>query len=135
MSSSNYEYSTGTVTVTGTTGVQKISIILASSNFSWSTGAPGTGGTGIKLSSTNGTVVPVSSFSVNGSNMVVQTAGDGSTTASFIVTTYIAASNNPDTMYIMADSDPGVTVTFQFPGQDPATLSQTKVGLPWPGNQ
>ncbi|MBI3284930.1 MAG: hypothetical protein HYZ65_08800 [Burkholderiales bacterium] len=130
---SSYQYVTGTVRVTNALPGQKISVVLSGSDITWSSGDPLSRGTGISLSSDGGVAVPVSMFSVNGSTISVNTVSGGSTsTLSFTVNTSLATAVSPQFLSICSDSDPGVQVTFQFPGQQQVILSQTPIGIPWP---
>lgn len=141
MSDASYKYTQATVTVSNAQPGQEISVVLVPASSSpddqvnWSTGQPmSPSSTGIQFSTVSGTAVPLNSMSINGTTIVVYTSsanGSGSSLM-FTISAFLVASAALQYLSIKSNSDPGIVVTFQFPGQAPTTLSQTPVMLKWP---
>lgn len=131
-------FASGTITVSNATPGQSVAINIApQQGFAWSSGNPSDpNNSGITLSTTSGSPVPVNSFSMT--NQVMQTitasggSSSGSSTISFSIATYISNANTGGYVGMSCTADPGVTVTFAFSNSKSVTLTSAQVGVMWP---
>ncbi|WP_213939371.1 hypothetical protein [Pseudomonas sp. dw_612] len=114
---------------------QRIGVQLSAqgSQVAWSTGPVFEGGGGISIHATNRSVLPVYSFSIDASVVVINTSwgADGGGAFSFNLTLYLVAQAGIQTFGLRSASDPGVSVAAGIGNSQPQTIDQTVTLFPW----
>lgn len=95
---------------------QQVTVSVAPGQGSWSSGQAGSGDAEVALTSSSG-AVPVESFTVGDSDIVLKTAAAGGGAAlSVQLTVFLAAPSGAELVQLTSTADPGVEITASIAG-------------------
>lgn len=126
-------YKSAIVKLSGATNNQNLTIKIEDTpGASWSVGDPTDGqSTGLRFGTASG-AIPLSSFSVNGVKMVVNTSSSGTDPVTIEISVYVYFAQAAQTITVSLTGDQNVSGTFAFTGYEAKTIdaSGTLIKIP-----
>jgi len=122
-----------TIDVSNVAPGQKVGIDLSANGVgvAWSSGPSFQMTAGLTITSVIG-VLPVNSFSVNSSSIIIDTTNQGSgDSLAFGLELYLVGGTGISTFYLRSSSDPGVEVTAAIGGSVPQTVNESQTLFSW----
>ncbi len=100
-------------------------------NVAWSSGPSFQNTAGLTITSQSG-VLPVTSFSVNSSSIIIGTTAEaGGDSLTFVLELYLVGGAGIETFYLRSSSDPGVEVTAQIGNEVPQVVNDSQTLFLW----